>query len=438
MKNDREENIFDPYATDDPNVGDVQYGEMRTGDERSGADRRSSARPSVGSRNSDRPNDGPGDSPGVGQNARPGGNGSHGRHSIDELDSASRQAISKKQLHRRVQGKTRRAGIKLNVGLLLTVLVFVLVVAGCVLHLTMRVDDHDIPPAVQTTDVPPTGQMSAPKPVDPALFDSVDVPSADMREGDLILVNYAYEYKFPTDSDVVSVYDFKTRSYKVRDTATTLSKAVIQRFNTVMDDFSAATGCVDMLVNSGFRDYDFQNEIYTERVQTEGAEQAAKYVALPGYSEHHTGLAMDLSVYLANGTSVAVADYELCDWFEEHAPEYGFVLRYPPEKAAITRISYEAWHYRYVGVPHAEIMYERNMCLEEYVDFLRQYRCTERYLSFTQGASGESVDFPKDADYVIYFVPASQESTTAVPVPKGMEYEISGNNVDGFVVTAHK
>lgn len=454
MKNDREEHIFDPYSTDDPNVGEVQYGKPTSADDRHiTPDPDISAR-RVGQNSGNsahvQPNTGTAarhGEPNVGDFSRGGAytgekDGVHsavpqGRRASGELESAAVQEMSPKQLRRRVQGKTRHAGLRLNVGLLLTVLVFVLVVAGCVMYLTMCIDEQSKPSAFQTT-AEPLVNVPAGTSFDAVDFDRVSVPNEKMREGDLILVNFEHEYKFPETSDVASVYDFKTKSYKVRDTLTSLSKAVILRFNALMDDFNAATGCADMLVNSGFRDYDFQNEIYTERVQTEGAEEAAKYVALPGYSEHHTALAMDLSVYLANGTSVAVADYELCDWFEEHAPDYGFVLRYPSEKADITRISYEAWHYRYVGVPHAGIMYNRGLCLEEYIDFLRQYRCSEKYLVLRQDTVFESDAIPNDADYAVYFVPASQGETTDIPVPKGMEYDISGNNVDGFVVTVRK
>lgn len=443
MKNDREEDVFDSYSADDPNVGEVHRG-CPDNDTSGGAvsDNRisryekpiapSSTR-SVGRKEKDGVISADGRQKGGDHSAE-----SRVRRAATELDGAVGQEMSQKQLRRRVQGKTRRAGLRLNVGVLLTVFVFVLVVAGCVLYLTMCIGSREVRnTTVQTTAAPlenvPSGTTAN---VDG--FDKVSVPNEKMREGDLILVNFEYEYKFPEVSDVASVYNFKTKSYKVRDTLTSLSKAVILRFNTLMDDFRTATGCADMLVNSGFRDYAFQNEIYTERVQTEGAEEAAKYVALPGYSEHHTGLAMDLSVYLADGTSVAVANYELCDWFEEHAPEYGFVLRYPSEKADITRISYEAWHYRYVGVPHAGIMTGRGLCLEEYIDFLRQYKCFEKYLAIKQGVLFESDGIPDDVDYAVYFVPASQEDATEIPVPKGMEYEISGNNVDGFVVTAHK
>ena len=357
------------------------------------------------------------------------------RDALGELSSTGERAISKKQLNRRVQSRSRRAKRKPNAAIAVIVAAYVLILGVCAAYIA--ISRHNARAAVETEPelVVTPGPASPDQPDAPEGFTTVVTPNAAMHEGDLILVNYAYPYVFPEQSDTVSVYENKTSSYKVRDKEVTLSKAVIGEFNRLMDDFAAASGCSDMMVVSGFRDYDFQNEIWVDRVQTDGEEEAKKYVATPGYSEHHTSLAMDLSVYLADGRSVYVEDYEPCEWFVDHAAEYGFVLRYPSVKAATTHISYESWHYRYVGVPHAEIMYEKDLCLEEYVDLLRSYKCGEKYLAFRKGSSFESETLPTDADYVVYYVPCAEGDETAIPVPEGADHRISGNNVDGFVVT---
>jgi D-alanyl-D-alanine carboxypeptidase len=440
-KSERDDNIYDPYAADDPNVGEVHYGspdefhDARQPD--ASAFRDNDEKPAVPKRGG-----GKHDAPRLGKERRIAIDGaadedfSDRRSAIGELDETGGKAISERQLRRRVQSRSRRARRKFNPAILIMVLAYVLVIGGCVFYIVIgrnrhaNVDVETEPEVVVTPESASEKQIAAPDG-----FSSVEVQTKSMRAGDLILVNYAYAYEFPEEADTVSVYDFKTKSYKVRDTAVSLSKAVVGKFNKLMDDFAAATGCADMMVVSGFRDFEFQNEIFVDRVQTDGEEEAAKYVAVPGYSEHHTGLAMDLSVYLADGRTVYVEDYEPCDWFEEHAPEYGFVLRYPSVKAATTHISYESWHYRYVGVPHAEIMYEKDLCLEEYIDFLRAYRCGEKYLCFRKGSSFESETLPTDADYAVYYVPAFDGEKTLIPVPEGADYEISGNNVDGFVVT---
>lgn len=94
------------------------------------------------------------------------------------------------------------------------------------------------------------------------------------------------------------------------------------------------------------------------------------WVALPGRSEHQTGLSLDI---------VAV-DYPVLDvtqerrkeqqWLMKNSWKYGFILRYPKDKTSITKIGYEPWHYRYVGRKAAREMKKKNLCLEEYIDKL--------------------------------------------------------------------
>lgn len=95
-------------------------------------------------------------------------------------------------------------------------------------------------------------------------------------------------------------------------------------------------------------------------------EDARITIQAPGYSEHHTGLAVDF-----NDVEDDFRETEAYTWLQEHAAEYGFVERYPKGKESITGIDYEPWHYRYVGKEHAQRMNELNMCLEEYVAFLK-------------------------------------------------------------------
>ena len=124
-------------------------------------------------------------------------------------------------------------------------------------------------------------------------------------------------------------------------------------------------------VNAGYRSIAYQqkvmnNKIYEYRQQglsgDAAAKAAARYVAQPGCSEHHTGLAFDIAV---SGKSFEGTPQ--CTWLQEHCWEYGFILRYTQEKESLTGIAAEAWHFRYVGQPHAQIMKENNWCLEEYI-----------------------------------------------------------------------
>ncbi|WP_159459732.1 M15 family metallopeptidase [Scatolibacter rhodanostii] len=97
----------------------------------------------------------------------------------------------------------------------------------------------------------------------------------------------------------------------------------------------------------------------------EAREDAFKTISVPGYSEHHTGLAIDF-----NTVNREFADTDEYLWLQQHAEDYGFIQRYCSEKESITKIDEEVWHYRYVGIEHAKKMNELDMCLEEYLAYL--------------------------------------------------------------------
>ena len=100
--------------------------------------------------------------------------------------------------------------------------------------------------------------------------------------------------------------------------------------------------------------------------EKEAQEDALRTVAQPGYSEHHTGLAVDL-----NDVTDDFEESDAYRWLSRHAAEYGFIQRYKPEKSAVTGIDRESWHYRYVGKAHAKEMERLDFCLEEYVEYLK-------------------------------------------------------------------
>ncbi|MBQ8510595.1 MAG: M15 family metallopeptidase [Clostridia bacterium] len=260
-----------------------------------------------------------------------------------------------------------------------------------------------------------------------ATFEYVTKTEADMHKGYLILVNYQNAYSFDTDFKIQTFYGNRNKSYKLRDTLVSLDSYAMDWCNQMMAAFEADTGKHDILVNSAYRTMEEQESIYSARVSAYGEEYAKSYVQLPGYSEHHTGLAIDFTIYTDAGESKtfdAMTDYP--QWLTANAHRFGYIQRYASDKTDITKVAYENWHYRYVGKPHAYYMVQNNLCLEEYIEKLRGHHTFDgEHLLITddEGASWE-----------IYFVPSAGE-TTQVPVPKYQEYTISGNNVDGFIVT---
>jgi D-alanyl-D-alanine carboxypeptidase len=122
-----------------------------------------------------------------------------------------------------------------------------------------------------------------------------------------------------------------------------------------------------ILANSAYRDNIYQTSIYDSIKNRQGRAKADSLAARPGYSEHETGLALDVST-LKGGLD----GFETTDeftWIKDNAYKFGFILRYPEGKEHITGYSYEPWHYRYVGVDVAEKIYELDITFDEYYAF---------------------------------------------------------------------
>lgn len=173
---------------------------------------------------------------------------------------------------------------------------------------------------------------------------------------------------------------------------------------------------------SGWRSEAEQREIWDGSMSESGEEFTRKYVALPGCSEHQTGLAIDLALRADNIDFIRPEfPYDgVCGRFRALAADYGFVERYQSGKEGVTGIAAEPWHFRYVGRPHARIMCEMGLCLEEYVEYLRAYPYPERLLEVRGEVYEAEVGFAGARD--------------ALGLPDA-PYQVSGNNVDGYIYT---
>ena len=171
---------------------------------------------------------------------------------------------------------------------------------------------------------------------------------------------------------------------------------------------------------SGWRSMREQREIWDGSMAENGTEFTRKYVALPGCSEHQTGLAIDLAPRSDNIDFIR-PDFPydgICGRFRALAADYGFIERYQAGKEHITGIAAEPWHFRYVGRPHARLMSDNGLCLEEYVELLRSYPYPERLLETRGGVYEADVGF------------AFAKSELELP---DAPYQVSGNNVDGYI-----
>lgn len=125
---------------------------------------------------------------------------------------------------------------------------------------------------------------------------------------------------------------------------------------------------------SGWRSHREQQKIWDDTIAEKGELFTRKYVAVPGCSEHETGLAIDLA---ENAPEIDFICPEfprtgICGKFRERAPHYGFIERYPKGKESVTGIGAEPWHFRYVGLPHSLIMTGLGLVLEEYVGLITE------------------------------------------------------------------
>ena len=146
----------------------------------------------------------------------------------------------------------------------------------------------------------------------------------------------------------------------------------------LLEDIGASDQIVPV---SGWRSHEEQQKIWSDTIADKGIEFARKYVAVPGCSEHESGLAIDLAA-AAPDIDFICPDFPrtgICQRFREKAPFYGFIQRYSKEKEEITGISEEPWHFRYVGMPHSRIITKRGLALEEYIGLLNQSYTPDSY-----------------------------------------------------------
>lgn len=138
----------------------------------------------------------------------------------------------------------------------------------------------------------------------------------------------------------------------------------------------AQTAGLSMYVASAYRSYDHQRTVFNATMQDwisqgytplDAYDETKKSVAVPGTSEHATGLAVDIIASAYEALDDRQGDTPEQQWLMEHCWEYGFILRYPPDKGDVTGIIYEPWHYRYVGEAAAKEIHEQNITLEEYL-----------------------------------------------------------------------
>lgn len=243
----------------------------------------------------------------------------------------------------------------------------------------------------------------------PSATITIHVTDEQVTRGNLVLVNKDY----PLDpeavpEDIVTLFENHDlmHGYVVLNNKIRLSRGVAEHFRDMIGA-AGEDGVNHFLISSGYRDEDEQEELYREK--------GSDYALPPGYSEHNLGLSMDIG-----STQQSIDRSPEGTWLKEHAWAHGFILRYPQDKTEITGIQYEPWHFRYVGQPHSMIMKELNLTLEEYLDYLKDKS------SYRTTVEGD--------EYEVKYVPVTSKDVE-IEIPAESQYEISGTNMDGIIVT---
>ena len=177
----------------------------------------------------------------------------------------------------------------------------------------------------------------------------------------LLSSDYVPENLVITDNNENNFHNYKDASLKP------MISADIMPYFAAMQNAALDAGLRKIIVDSGYRSFEYQKVVFDKSVAEKGIDETLRSVALPGSSEHQSGLAIDIA-YMDNGVYIentSDSDPEI-KWLKENAYKFGFILRYPEEKEDVTGFKYEWWHYRFIGVEMATILYAENITLDEY------------------------------------------------------------------------
>lgn len=237
----------------------------------------------------------------------------------------------------------------------------------------------------------------------------------DIFHGPLILVNKEHQIQNKNNLNLVP-YSLEHKEIQLdAKTASMLSK-LLESIN-----------CDNEIIPvSGYRSKEEQEEIFDNSLLENGIDFTHKYVAFPDHSEHQTGLAIDLG---ENGDSIDFIRPKfsytgICGEFRAKAPQYGFIERYSKGKETMTGIAHEPWHFRYVGYPHSYLIEYNGLSLEEYIQFIKKYPYQGEHLTIKN----------KGTEVKVFFVESIADKTV-IELSNNDLYQISGNNVDGFIIT---
>lgn len=236
----------------------------------------------------------------------------------------------------------------------------------------------------------------------PDLPQTISLGHYAISSGDLVLVNRDIELQ--QDPTNLAQIPTDIAANVIVDSTFLFENQAIQPLKQL---FEAAQqdGIHHFIINSAYRSGKLQQQLFEE--------SGADYALPSGYSEHQTGLSLDIGSTAGKMENAAEGK-----WLEQNAPKYGFILRYPKHKVDVTGINYEPWHFRYVGLPHSVTMQKKDMVLEEYIQFVKKEQ------SYTTKVNG-----------ITYFVQYTTDMSS-VNIPNTDNFNVSGDNKNGYIITS--
>lgn len=204
---------------------------------------------------------------------------------------------------------------------------------------------------------------------------------------------------------MVNLSEKHNEYYTVEGNNVMLNAEAVEALNQLMKNYHDVTGLDDFVVYG-------TTDTYT----------ATDSVCPRYFAERSNGCTIDLAL-LGPGSYIDFDGLDAEGWIVENCAKYGFIVRYPEGKSEITGENYCPWHLRYVGRLHASVMAQKNLCLEEYIDFLKDYGVDTPY-THTVGATA----------YVVYSA-ESTGVTTPVKIPINSIYDWSGDNRGTYIIS---
>lgn len=236
----------------------------------------------------------------------------------------------------------------------------------------------------------------------PDLPQQLSLASNSVTNGDLVLVNRDIALQnepgnlAPIPADIAKNVIVNSEYFLEEQAIVPLK----QLFEAAAED-----GIEHFIINSAYRSGKLQKQLFDQI--------GADYALPAGYSEHQTGLSIDIGSTVGKMENVAEGK-----WMEELAAEFGYILRYPKHKVDITGIEYEPWHFRYIGLPHSMVMKQHDFVFEEYIAYLKEKQFYKMKLD--------------DTTYFVHYT----DNRTSVNTLESNNVKVSGDNVGGYIITS--